>query len=142
MESAVDTKHPIQSVIDEFVKDLKFKRASEHTLKAYKFVLKSFLSTCSKDTVEEITSEDVLKWIDVYCEEKSIRTLMHRLTVLSCFFNFSIVQMYTVKNPVKRSWRRKIPVFCKNFFLKVASNFSIVLQLHFPQCCKFYFPTF
>ncbi len=31
-------------------------------------------------------------------------------------------------------------VFCKNFFLKVASNFSIVLQLHFPQCCKLYFP--
>ena len=31
-------------------------------------------------------------------------------------------------------------VFCKNFFLKVASNFSIVLQLHFPQCCKLHFP--
>ena len=33
-----------------------------------------------------------------------------------------------------------VDVFCKNFFLKVASNFSIVLQLHFPQCCKLYFP--
>ena len=31
-------------------------------------------------------------------------------------------------------------VFCKSFFLKVASNFSIVLQLQFPQCCKLYFP--
>lgn len=28
-------------------------------------------------------------------------------------------------------------VFCKSFLEKVASNFSIVLQLHFPQCCKF-----
>ena len=26
----------------------------------------------------------------------------------------------------------KDDVFCKNFFLKVASDFSIVLQLHFP----------
>ncbi len=30
----------------------------------------------------------------------------------------------------------QLAVFCKNFFTKVASYFSIVLQLHFPQCCK------
>ena len=39
------------------------------------------------------------------------------------------------------SSKEKENLKCKNFFLKVASNFSIVLQLHFPQCCKFYFPT-
>ncbi|MGB4312002.1 MAG: hypothetical protein WBJ17_03675 [Natronincolaceae bacterium] len=27
-------------------------------------------------------------------------------------------------------------VFCKYFLEKVANNFSIVLQLHFPHCCK------
>jgi hypothetical protein len=31
-------------------------------------------------------------------------------------------------------------VFCKYFLEKVASCFSIVLQLHFPQCCKLSFP--
>jgi predicted phosphodiesterase len=34
-----------------------------------------------------------------------------------------------------------IDVFCKPFFPKVANHFSIVLHLHFPQSCKFHFPT-
>jgi integrase/recombinase XerD len=59
--------------------------------------------------LEEIKSEDVLKWLNNFSTDKKPKTVDLFLSCLSSFFNFCLAEDYMDTVVIKKRWRPKIP---------------------------------
>ena len=96
------------SVLNEYLLSLKLANKAEATITKYKWFLELFLSECTI-LLEELSTDDVLKWIQGYSVDKKEKTMDLVLSTLSSFFKFCLEEDYVEKMLVKRRWRPVIP---------------------------------
>lgn len=70
--------------------------------------IRTFFSECTIPLVE-LTSDDVLQWLNAYSEDKKPKTIDLILSVLSSFFKFCLAEDHLDKRVIKKRWRPKIP---------------------------------
>ena len=87
---------------------LKLANKAEATISKYRSILERFFSECLV-SFEEITSEDVLKWLNNFSNGKKPKTVDLFLSCLSSFFNFCLAEDYMDNVVTKKRWRPKIP---------------------------------
>lgn len=82
-----DIKPGTLSLIDNFLNEKIFERKSPKTVNTYKKILYLIFSKIKKD-VMEITSDDMLNWLESFKINKRIGTISLYLSVATCFFNY------------------------------------------------------
>ncbi|PYF07567.1 tyrosine-type recombinase/integrase [Ureibacillus chungkukjangi] len=97
-----------RKILNEFLLSYKLANKAEATITKYKSILERFLSECTVP-IEELTSDDVLKWFNEYSIDKKEKTLDLVLSSLSSFFKFCIAEEYLGQMVIKKRWRPKIP---------------------------------
>lgn len=96
-----------RAVLNEYLLSLKLANKSEATITKYKWVLEKFLSECLI-SLEDLTSEDVLKWLTHFAVDKKERTVDLVLSCQSSFFQFCLAEEYMENMVIKNRWRPKI----------------------------------
>jgi integrase/recombinase XerD len=94
--------------LNQYLENLKNEYKSEATITKYQWILERFFNECCIP-LKDITSENVLKWLNEFSECKSARTIDLVLACLSSFFNFCLEEEYLEKMLIKKRWRPKIP---------------------------------
>jgi len=97
-----------KNVLNEYLLSLKLANKAETTITKYRWVLELFFSECTIPLVE-LTSDDVLQWLNAYSEDKKPKTIDLILSVLSSFFKFCLAEDHLDKRVIKKRWRPKIP---------------------------------
>lgn len=100
---------PLQTrtIINEYLLSLKLANKAEATITKYKWVLEKFFGECLSP-LENLTSEDVLKWLTQFAADKKERTVDLFLSCLSSFFQFCLAEDYMENMVIKNRWRPKI----------------------------------
>ncbi len=101
---------PLQTrnILNEYLLSLKLANKAEATIKKYRWVLERFFSECTI-SLEELTSDDILHWLNEFSEGKKPKTVDLILSVLSSFFQFCLAEEYLENMIIKKRWRPKIP---------------------------------
>ncbi|MGX9133251.1 tyrosine-type recombinase/integrase [Rummeliibacillus sp. JY-2-4R] len=101
---------PIQAktILNEYLLSLKLANKAEATISKYCSILERFFSECAVP-INDLTSNDVLKWFQEFSVGKKERTLDLVLSTLSSFFKFCIAEDYLETMVIKNRWRPKIP---------------------------------
>ncbi|WP_027365557.1 tyrosine-type recombinase/integrase [Desulfotruncus alcoholivorax] len=95
-------------IANEFLQFMKLANKSETTIDRYRRVLEKFLTDCAKP-VQELTSDDVLAWINTFYGHTKERTRDFILSILSSFFRFCLAEGYIERTLIKKRWRPRIP---------------------------------
>ncbi|MFE1242963.1 site-specific tyrosine recombinase/integron integrase [Fictibacillus sp. NPDC058756] len=94
--------------LNQYLVNLKNEYKSEATITKYQWILERFFNGCCIP-LKDITSENVLNWLNEFSEGKSAKTIDLVLACLSSFFNFCLEEEYLEKMLIKKRWRPKIP---------------------------------
>jgi integrase/recombinase XerD len=97
-----------RTILNEYLLSLKLENKAVATITKYRRFLERFLREC-KIPIEELTSEDVRKWLDEFSVDKKPKTVDLVLATLSSFFNFCLDEEYIEHTVMKKRWRPKIP---------------------------------
>ncbi|MGE7667169.1 tyrosine-type recombinase/integrase [Ureibacillus composti] len=97
-----------KEVLNEYLLSLKLANKAESTIVVYRSILGRFLSECNV-SIQELTSEVVLKWFIKYSVGKKEKTIDLVFSTLSSFFKFCFVEEYIDTLIMKKRWRPKIP---------------------------------
>ena len=98
----------IISIINEYLLSLKLSNKAEATIIKYRRILDQFFKECNT-SVETLTSDTVLKWLNNFSQGKKAKTIDLYLSALSSFFQFCLEEEHMEKMVIKRRWRPKIP---------------------------------
>ncbi|WP_188206910.1 site-specific tyrosine recombinase/integron integrase [Alkalibacillus aidingensis] len=96
------------AVLNEYLLSLKLSNKSQATIEKYKWVLEQFFTSCSTP-IEQLTSDEVLSWMNQFTKEKKPRTVDLIHSTLSSFFQFCLAEDYMDQRVMKKRWRPKIP---------------------------------
>lgn len=97
------------TIVNEYRESMEASKKSEATITKYLWILEQFFKECSIP-LQDLTSKDVLIWLNNFTEGKSARTIDLFLSCLSKFFRFCLAEEYIEKEIVIKSrWRPKIP---------------------------------
>ena len=99
---------PTRTVLNEYLLSLKLANKAEATISKYRIILERFFSECTV-SLEEVTSENVLKWLNEFSKDKKAKTIDLYLSCISSFFNFCLAEDYMDTVVIKKRWRPKIP---------------------------------
>lgn len=101
---------PLQTrtILNEYILSMKLSNKAEATIKKYRWILNRFFSECSI-SLEELTSDEVLKWLNEFSNGKKPKTIDLFLSALSSFFQFCLAEEYMENVVIKKRWRPKIP---------------------------------
>lgn len=107
---STDEGIPIETrtILNEYLLSIKLANKAETTISRYRSMLERFFLECLIP-ISELTSEDVLKWLQTYSVGKKERTLDQVISTLSSFFNFCLLEDYLDTVVIKQRWRPKIP---------------------------------
>lgn len=97
-----------QKIINEFLLSLKLANRSKSTIISYRPVLEHFFSDFT-DPFSSITSDAILNWLHTHQSHVKETTLSFRISVLSSFYNFSVLEEYILKSPIKSRWYPRLP---------------------------------
>lgn len=97
-----------KQILNEYLLSLKLENKATATIIKYRRILERFLLEC-KIPLEDLTSEEVRKWLDGFSEGKKPRTVDLVLAALSSFFNFCLDEEYMEQTVLKKRWKPKIP---------------------------------
>ncbi|TSI07373.1 tyrosine-type recombinase/integrase [Lysinibacillus sp. BW-2-10] len=97
-----------RNILNEYLLNLKLANKAEATITKYKSILEIFLSECTIP-LDELTSENILSWIQIYSVNKKEKTVLLVLSTLTTFFNFCLAEEYIERVLLKKRWRPKIP---------------------------------
>lgn len=97
-----------RTILNEYLLSLKVSNKAEATITKYRSILERFLNECCV-SLEEITSEVVLKWLNEFSIGKKHKTMDLFLSCLSSFFNFCLAEDYMDNVVMKKRWRPRIP---------------------------------
>jgi integrase/recombinase XerD len=97
-----------REILNEYLLSLKQANKAEETIIKYRWILERFLGECSVP-LEELTSDDVQKWLTDFSPGKKAKTIDLFLSCLSSFFKFCLEEEYLDKMMVKKRWRPRIP---------------------------------
>lgn len=101
---------PLQQreVLNEYLLSLKLENKAVATITKYRRILEKFLIECTIP-LENLTSEDVRKWLDEFSAGKKPKTIDLVLATFSSFFSFCLDEEYMETTVMKKRWRPKIP---------------------------------
>lgn len=99
-----------QSILDAIndfmaIKAISF---SKSTLYGYVLFLTNFFLDINVNSLSEMNSELLVKWLDTYRVGKANGTIANKISKLSCFFEFCIDKNLIFKNPVLSKFRCKV----------------------------------
>ncbi|MFC2947525.1 tyrosine-type recombinase/integrase [Virgibacillus sediminis] len=94
-------------VLNEYLLSLKLANKAEATIRKYKRILEQFLRGCTI-SLESLTSEDVLTWLNEFSKDKKPRTIDLYHACLSSFFQFCLEEEFMENMVMKKRWRPKI----------------------------------
>lgn len=97
-----------KTILNEYLLGLKIANKAEATITKYKSILELFLSECTIP-LQELSTDDVFKWIQGYSVDKKEKTMDLVLSTLSSFFKFCLEEDYVEKMLLKKRWRPIIP---------------------------------
>lgn len=97
-----------KDILNEYLLSLKLANKAEATISKYCSILERFFSVCTTP-INDLTSDDVLKWFQAYSIDKKERTLVLVHSTLCSFFKFCVDEDYLDKMVIKYRWRPKIP---------------------------------
>jgi integrase/recombinase XerD len=97
-----------RSILNEYLLSLKLANKTEATITKYLWILEKFLSV-SSISIKDLTSANVLDWLNSFSEDKSPKTIDLVLSCLSSFFKFCLEEDYMEKMVIKKRWRPRIP---------------------------------
>ncbi|WOV88042.1 tyrosine-type recombinase/integrase [Sporosarcina oncorhynchi] len=97
-----------RTLLNEYLLSLKLENKAEATITKYRSILEQFFSECTIP-LDELTSSDVLTWLNMFSEDKKPRTIDLVLSTLSSFFSFCLAEEYMDTRVTKQRWRPKIP---------------------------------
>lgn len=95
-------------ILNEYLLNLELANKSEATVTKYLWILEKFLSAISI-SIKDLTSANVLDWLNSFSEGKSPKTIDLVLSCLSSFFKFCLEEDYMENMVIKKRWRPKIP---------------------------------
>lgn len=95
-------------VLNEYFLSLKLANKTEATITKYLWILERFFYE-SSIPLGNLTSEDVLKWLNEFSVDKKAKTIDLFLSCLSSFFKFCLEENYMEEMVIKKRWRPKIP---------------------------------
>ncbi|MGA5690640.1 tyrosine-type recombinase/integrase [Cytobacillus pseudoceanisediminis] len=98
----------IRKILNEYLLSLKLANKAEATVIKYRWILERFFSEC-KISLEALTSDDVLNWLNEFSLDKKPKTVDLVLSSLSSFFQFCLAEEYLESMVIKKRWRQKIP---------------------------------
>ncbi|SFD39856.1 integrase/recombinase XerD [Bacillus sp. OV194] len=96
-------------ILNEYFLSLKIANKAEATITKYLWILERFFCECSI-SLDTLTSEDVLKWLNDFSVDKKAKTIDLVLSCLSSFFKFCLEEDYMENMVIKKRWRPKIPL--------------------------------
>lgn len=91
-------------ILNEYLLSLKLSNKAKATITKYKWILEKFFSEC-KTPIEQLTADHVLKWMNGFFEDKSVKTIDLFLACLSSFFQFCLEEGYMENVVMKKRWR-------------------------------------
>ncbi|MDQ0154245.1 tyrosine-type recombinase/integrase [Robertmurraya andreesenii] len=97
-----------RTILNEYLLSLKLENKAVATITKYRRFLERFLKEC-KIPIEELSSEDVRKWLDKFSVDKKPKTVDLVLATLSSFFSFCLKEEYMETTVMKKRWKPKIP---------------------------------
>jgi integrase/recombinase XerD len=97
-----------RTILNEYLLYLKITYHAEGTITKYRWILERFFSDCPIP-LKDLTSEDVLSWLNDFSLGKSARTIYLFLSCLSFFFEFCLEEDYIENMVIKKRWRPKLP---------------------------------
>ncbi|RYG71387.1 integrase [Lentibacillus lipolyticus] len=97
-----------KDVLNEYLLSLKVANKAEATIDKYRKILEMFFADC-QIPLEELASDDVLRWFNNYGKDKKGKTMALILSTLSTFFAFCQAEDYLDRAIIKSRWRPKIP---------------------------------
>lgn len=95
-------------ILNDYLMSLKLENKAEATVSKYRSILEWFFSECDVP-IKDLTSKDVLTWLNKFSEDKKPKTVDLVISALSSFFNFCLAEEYLDKRVIKKRWRPKIP---------------------------------
>lgn len=108
-ESYNDSIHEeTRVVLNEYLLSLKLANKAEATIIKYRAILERFFRECPM-YLEELTSDDVLAWINNYSLGKKEKSIILVQSTLTSFFNFCLSEDYLDRVLMKKRWRPKVP---------------------------------
>jgi integrase/recombinase XerD len=103
----VSISKPTLTILNEYLLSIKLENRAVATITKYRSILERFLSECTIP-LEELTSQDVRKWLNEFSVGKKPKTIDLVLATLSSFFTFCLTEEYMDKTVMKKRWRPKI----------------------------------
>lgn len=97
-----------RTILNDYLLSIKLEKKAPATIIKYRKILEHFLHECTIP-LEELTSEEVLKWLDRYSEGKKPKTMDLVFYTLSSFFTFCLNEGYMERTVMKKRWKPKIP---------------------------------
>lgn len=109
----------LKDIVDEYLQDLHLLRRSEGTIKKYASTLNRLVEEISKD-LDDLTSSDILDWLNITNQDKKPTTQSFTFYVLSSFFKYCQVEELIDKTLIKERWRPLLPKSLPKFLNKSA----------------------
>lgn len=97
-----------RKVLNAYLLKLKVDKKAEATIDKYLWILNRFFCECSIP-LNNLTSEDVLKWLNEFSVNKKAKTIDLVLSCFSSFFKFCLEEDYMENMVIKKRWKPKIP---------------------------------
>lgn len=94
-------------IANEYLESLKLANKSPAKVNKYRWVIEMFLIYVYKP-LDELESDDVLKWLTTEHKDKKEKTINLFISVLSGLFKFCLDEEYIEKVLVKHRWRPKL----------------------------------
>jgi integrase/recombinase XerD len=92
-----------REILEEYMLNLENANKADTTKTKYLWILERFFSECSIP-LEELTSQDVLKWLNDFSINKKAKTIDLVLSCLSSFFKFCLEEEYIEHMVIKKRW--------------------------------------
>ena len=91
-----------QTVINEYLKNMKESGRNEMVVRAYRNMLQRFFITCKKP-YPSISIEDIDQWVDKYRNKWATNTIRQFYNIIRSFFTFCEERGYIENIPIKKS---------------------------------------
>ncbi|MGM0865445.1 MAG: tyrosine-type recombinase/integrase [Bacillota bacterium] len=94
-------------ILNEYLLSLKLANKAERTIETYRKLLEQFFIMCPTP-LERLTSNEVLRQLNEYSQNKKTKTITLFLSTLSSFFKFCVAEDYLKDLVIKKRWRPKV----------------------------------
>ncbi|MCR8847768.1 tyrosine-type recombinase/integrase [Rossellomorea sp. SC111] len=95
-------------ILNEYLLSLKLANKAERTIETYRKLLEQFFIMCPTP-LERLTSNEVLRQLNEYSQNKKTKTITLFISTLSSFFKFCVAEDYLKEIVIKKRWRPKVP---------------------------------